>query len=158
MFIVAAMAMFSCATQKKENGTEAEATTAAATQITNDITDKRWNLIEINGQAVTPSTTDVGGIEIVNNTAFIILRSEDNLVSASGGCNMMGGSFELQPEVMRISFSQMFSTQMACINENLDTELAQVLEITDNYSVSSDGKTLSLNRARMAPLARFSVE
>jgi len=32
-----------------------------------------------------------------------------------------------------------------------------VFDVVDNYTVSEDGKYLSLNRARMAPLARFEV-
>ncbi|MDR1698715.1 MAG: META domain-containing protein [Prevotellaceae bacterium] len=157
ILLVAAMAMFSCAIQKKETVAE-PARTTETTQATNDITGKRWNLIEINGKAVIPSTTEGNGVKLINNKAFIMLNAEDSRVSASGGCNKMGGSFELKPEVMRIRFSQMASTMMACVNENVDTELARVLETVDNYSLSADGKTLSLNRARMAPLARFEAE
>jgi len=46
---------------------------------------------------------------------------------------------------------------MACLNMEIEDELKRALEMADNYSLSSDGKFLSLNRARMAPLARFEV-
>jgi len=39
----------------------------------------------------------------------------------------------------------------------IEEELKKVIEMADNYSLSEDGKYLSLNRARMAPLARFEV-
>jgi len=153
------MSMFACATQKKETAAEPEvAATTACTTDSDGITGKRWILIEINGQPVTPTTEIVNGMEIKNAQAFMMLDATGGRVSASGGCNTMGGTFELQSAAMRIRFSQMFSTQMACINKNYDVELGQVLEMVDNYSLSADGKTLLLNRARMAPLASFVSE
>ena len=56
---------------------------------------------------------------------------------------------------MRIKFSKVFSTQMACADMETESELVKVLEVTDNYSY--DGKTLTLNKARMAPLAEFHI-
>jgi hypothetical protein len=49
----------------------------------------------------------------------------------------------------------MASSMMACLNMEVEEALKKALEMADNYSVSADGKYLSLNRARMAPLARF---
>lgn len=48
------------------------------------------------------------------------------------------------------------STMMACDNMEIETGFKKVLEQTDNYTV--DGNTLSFNKARMAPLARFEAE
>ena len=45
------------------------------------------------------------------------------------------------------------STLMACENMEVETELAKVLEQADNYTI--EGDILSLNKARVAPLARF---
>ena len=44
---------------------------------------------------------------------------------------------------------------MACDNMADEATLAKVLEMVDNYTIS--GNTLSLNKARMAPLARFKL-
>ena len=44
------------------------------------------------------------------------------------------------------------STMMAC-PDNIEDEFKKILYTTDN--LSTDGQTLSLNKARMAPLARF---
>jgi len=41
---------------------------------------------------------------------------------------------------------------MAC-PDNLEDEFKEILELADN--LSTDGKYLSLNKARMAPLARL---
>jgi heat shock protein HslJ len=53
----------------------------------------------------------------------------------------------------RIKFSKMAATMMACPDMEVEREFLQVLETADNYNLIGD--TLVLNRARMAPLARF---
>jgi len=75
-------------------------------------------------------------------------------VSGFGGCNSFGGSYTLDEATLRIRFERMASTLRACV-AGMDTEQAlhDVLQTTDNYSLAGD--QLSLNRARMAPLARF---
>jgi len=47
------------------------------------------------------------------------------------------------------------STMMMCANMDVESKLYQVLEAADNYAVNGD--KLVLNKARMAPLARFEV-
>lgn len=44
---------------------------------------------------------------------------------------------------------------MACPNMNIEQELFRILEMVDNYSFN--GTTLQLNKARMAPLAKFEL-
>ena len=113
------------------------------------ITEKYWKLVELNGKPVVLDETGKG--------AFIILKSEENRVNGSGGCNTLTGTYQLDADVQRIRFSQMVSTQMACLNMEVENEMKQALEMADNYAVSPDGKNLFLNRARMAPLAKFEV-
>jgi heat shock protein HslJ len=62
------------------------------------------------------------------------------------------GSYELS-EGSRISFSQFASTMMACPDADFEPEFLKVFGDADNFSLKGD--TLSLNKARMAPLARF---
>ncbi len=45
------------------------------------------------------------------------------------------------------------STKMACENMDVEYGLSKALSAADNYSLQGDN--LSLNKARMAPLARF---
>jgi len=120
-------------------------------QQTEGITEKYWKLIEINGKPVVMSES-AGGRD-----AFIILKNEDNRFNGNGGCNTLAGAYELDPARYRIRFSQVVSTMMACLNMEIEDEMKQMLGMVDNYSLSDDGKYLSLNRARMAPLARFEV-
>ena len=114
------------------------------------ITEKYWKLIELNGKQVVWS-------ESQKQEAFFILRNEGNRVTGNGGCNTLTGTFEIIPAAKRIRFSQMTTTMMMCLNMEIEDAMKKVFESVDNYSVSSDGKYLSLNRARMAPLARFEV-
>ena len=125
-------------------------TSCALTKVQQEsITEKYWKLIEINGKQVVMD-------ESTGREPFIILKGEENRVNANGGCNSLSGSYEIS-QGNRIKFSQMISTMMACVHMEIETELKKVFETTDNYILSADGQHFSLNRARMAPLARFEV-
>ena len=113
------------------------------------ITEKYWKLIELNGNPVVFNDS-------TSREPFIILK-DDNIVNGNGGCNTISGAYEIDRAASRIKFSQIVSTMMACINMEFEDGLKRALETADNYSLSADGKYLSLNRARMAPLARFEV-
>lgn len=104
---------------------------------------KRWRLIELRGQ---PVATD--------RDALLMLDAEGSVVSGNASCNSFTGSYAIKTG-QRLRFGQnIATTKMAC--PDMSTELAffEVLQLVDNYSLSDDGE-LSLNRARMAPLARF---
>src|SRR5690606_29703323 len=104
----------------------------------------KWQLIELAGAPVAET--------INGKTPFIQLLAEDNRYSASAGCNGLGGTFTLEKNG-KIKFSQGMSTMMACEQMEIETGFKKVLEQADNYTIKGD--TLSLNKARMAPLARF---
>lgn len=79
-------------------------------------------------------------------------------VSGSGGCNSYGGSYKTTGS--RISFSQIFSTQRACVDNKLNSQEQQffgALRSTSNFQVSEselhisyDGAQGSLNFSRDA--------
>lgn len=117
---------------------------AENTQQADVITDRKWKLVELVGKPVADS---INGKE-----PFLMLHTTDNRYSGSGGCNGIGGNFSLEGQG-RIKFSAGMSTKMACENMEIENEFTRVLMTADNYSLSGD--TLSLNKARMAPLARF---
>lgn len=108
------------------------------------ILEKYWKLVEIYGKPV--NSLDLEG------DAFMILKMTDNKVTGNSGCNSFFGTYELL-EGNRITFSAIGSTRKACLNMNVEQQLFEVLEMADNYTVFDD--TLSLNKARMAPLAVF---
>ena len=114
------------------------------------ITEKYWKLVELNGNQVVFDDS-------IAREPFIILKDDNNRVNGHGGCNNLTGTYEIDSAANRIKFSQMTSTMMACLNMDIEDGLKRALEIADNYALSDDGKYMSLNRARMAPLARFEV-
>lgn len=110
-----------------------------------DIRDVYWKLVEINGKSL-------DGVETMREP-YLRLNTEDSRAEATGGCNGMGGTYELNADNWRLSFSQFISTQMACENMEIEQQLADVIQRTDSYAMAND--TLQLFRARMAPLAKF---
>ncbi|WPP51367.1 copper resistance protein NlpE N-terminal domain-containing protein [Catalinimonas niigatensis] len=121
-------------------------TTASKGEVSLDrsITDTRWKLVELMGQQV--------DITVNNKEPFIMLSSADKRVQGNGGCNTIAGIYTFK-EGNRVTFSQMISTRMACPNMEIESQLLNALETADNYSLN--GNQLTLNKARMAPLARF---
>lgn len=111
------------------------------------IKEKYWKLIELNGK---PVTVREGGRE-----PHLIIRQEGGRVTGNGGCNGFNGAYELNEATLRIRFSKVAATMMACVGDNVEGEFFKVLNEVDNFT--TDGKFLSLNKARMAPLARFEV-
>ena len=120
---------------------------AKAIAHTESITEKYWKLIELYGKPVSTGGRD----------AFITLRNENNRVNGNTGCNTITGTYEIDPTRYRIKFSQMATTMMACLNMEVENELIKILNLVDNYTMTADGKHLTLNRARMVPLALFEV-
>jgi len=139
-FVLSGMLLFSACSTHKNTVTQ----TSQADESENALVGTRWKLIELYGKPVADKIND--------KEPFLQLLETDSLYSASGGCNGIGGTFTLAGHG-RIQFSQGRATMMACENMEVEAELTNVLTTADNYTIS--GKTLSLNKARMAPLARF---
>jgi len=106
------------------------------------LVEKYWKLLELHGNPITPG----------NKEAYIIFKMEGNQFNGNAGCNNFAGSYELKgPD--RITISNPIATMMMCPNMETERNFFKVLEMADSYAVRND--TLSLHRARMAPLARF---
>jgi heat shock protein HslJ len=111
----------------------------------NVLTGRYWRLVELRGKK----------IEKAGNSpkeAFLFINADSKSVYGNAGCNSVHGGIEIG-EMNRIKFSKMAATMMACPDMEVEREFLQVLETADNYNLIGD--TLVLNRARMAPLARF---
>jgi heat shock protein HslJ/uncharacterized lipoprotein NlpE involved in copper resistance len=112
-----------------------------------ELKNSKWRLVKLNGKTIQKNTD--------TKKEFGINFNPDGRFSAFAGCNNMMGGFKLKEEVSRIEFSKVASTMMACEDMVTEQEFAKVLETVDNYNF--DGKTLKLNKARMAPLAEFEI-
>ena len=137
IYAAGALLATACHSSRKNSAEDNNASTEV-------ITDKKWKLTELRGQ---PVADKINGKE-----PFIQLQKSDSRYFGTAGCNGIGGTFTL-PGNNRIHFSRGMSTMMACENMDIERGLMDVLQTADNYTIS--GKTLSLNKARMAPLARF---
>lgn len=112
-----------------------------------ELKNSKWRLVKLHGKTIQKGK-DV-------KREYGITFNPDGRFSAFAGCNNMMGSYKLKEDVSRIEFSNVASTMMACDDMLTEQELAKVLEIADNYNF--DGKTLKLNKARMATLAEFEI-
>lgn len=108
--------------------------------------DTKWKLTELNGK---PVEYKEGEKEI-----FLQLFSDEKRAFGFSGCNTFRGSYEIK-DGLRIKFGPLASTLMVCPDMKIETEFLKTLETVDNYNF--DGKNFVLNRARIAPLARFMV-
>jgi heat shock protein HslJ len=145
IFIITCMAasvcLGGCRTTRNatQSATQEQRTTASAD---NALVEKYWNLLELNGTPVT------GGAK----EAHIIFHAADSRFSGNAGCNTFSGSFTARDNA-RIELSQAVSTRMMCLDMQTETRFLEVLGRVDGYAVKGD--TLTLSRARMAPLATF---
>jgi copper homeostasis protein (lipoprotein) len=103
----------------------------------------KWKLVELKGKKVKYSDA---------NNPYTLEFFEGGRIAAFAGCNRMMGSFDQKP-VLQIKFSKIASTLMACADMETEAVFKIVLEEVDNFALNDD--KLSLNKARMAPLARF---
>ena len=126
--------------------TQKVASTNQINMETSSIVGKKWQLIELRGNPVAATIND--------KVPFIEFSDTGKRYSASAGCNGLGGAYTLSGNG-RIKFSLGMSTVMACDNMEVETELKKILGLADNFTIT--GNVLSLNKARMAPLARFKV-
>lgn len=110
----------------------------------NTITDKTWKLIELNGNTITQNENQ--------KAPYFILNSETEAISGYSGCNSFNGGYTIT-RGNQIKFSKMISTMMACMDVPYEQEFLNVFETVDNYFLS--GNTLSINKGKMAPLAKF---
>lgn len=76
----------------------------------------------------------------------------DGTVTGHTGCNPINGTYTLE-EGLRIKFNNMATGLALCSDVPYEREFLDILNTADNYTIA-DGM-LSLNKARMAPMAVF---
>ncbi len=103
-------------------------------------TDTKWKLVKIMGQDVSDSE------------AFISFATEENKVFGNSGCNTFNGTYTIE-NGSQLSLSKVATTMMACPDMTIEKQFLDVINTTDNFSLN--GKTMTLNKAKMAPLAVF---
>jgi len=113
------------------------ATAAGSVTASSALQGPRWRLVELEGQ---PALSGGGARE----PHLIFSRDSVDRVGGATGCNSMGGRYTAEGD--RIRFSDLFSTKMACIEEERmrqETRFVGALGRVDRYAVSGDTLTLS---------------
>lgn len=108
------------------------------------ITEKYWQLIELNGKVI----NQLKGKQQLHFKLKLI----DSSVFGYGGCNKFFGHFELM-QGNRIAFSKMGNTLIACNLAEQEQSFLKVFETADTYKIKND--TLYLSKARNAYMAKF---
>tara|TARA_R110002049_G_scaffold285400_1_gene466276 strand:+ start:22899 stop:23684 length:786 start_codon:yes stop_codon:yes gene_type:complete len=106
-------------------------------------TDTKWKLIKLMGK------------DIDDEKSFISFSTEDNRVFGNNSCNNFSASYKME-EGNRITLSKFVSTMMACPDMETEKQFTDILEKADNYALN--GNTMTLNKAKMAPLAVFEAQ
>ena len=108
-----------------------------------EVENRKWQLVEIHGKKVK------GDAE----SHYVIFHSESNEIEAKAGCNQLTFKYKIK-NGLALEVLPGISTMMAC-EDNTEDLLKSVMMEADNISVNE--KTLTLNKARMAPLAVFEI-
>jgi heat shock protein HslJ len=93
-----------------------------------------WQLVELEGEPVPPA----GAVR----APHLVFDAEESLVSGSGGCNRLAGSFELSGEDLR--FGPMAVTKMACADDVMRREDVFLRALGSVTRHELDGATLAL--------------
>ncbi len=144
------LALFSCSPKSGEQQQDGAHDNRPG-QEQRSLVDKRWKLVEIMGKPL--ADMDLAREPFIRLTG----EAEGFRLAGNDGCNNIMGSYDVGDH-NTISFSKLASTEMACMKGDLQKEMSEVFEQADNYTLSEDGTMLSLNKAKMAPLARFEVD
>lgn len=100
----------------------------------------KWQLVTLMGK------------DVSEKNAFITFSDSENKVYGNASCNSFNGTYQMK-EGNQIAFSKIAATLMACKDMEVENKFMAVLEKADNYSLN--GTSMTLNKARMAPLAIF---
>ena len=141
--IILLIAMVNCSTPNKDKNVTGKNNLPDAS--INNLTEIYWKLTELNGKAVSQYRPS-------NREPYLLLRKEDNRVEGTGGCNAMGGQYILAGN-HKITFSQLFATEMACPEMTIETDFHTALEKVKAYD--SNGSTLILLGEDNSPIAKF---
>ncbi|PSK88878.1 META domain-containing protein [Taibaiella chishuiensis] len=102
-----------------------------STDIWSYIAKHQWRLIQMNGK-----TQD-------QSPAFIDFNVQENKVSGNAGCNRFFGSYTAKDQ--SITFSQMGSTRMACMDPKRSKTEQELLQLLGNQTYSFDVADQTLN-------------
>lgn len=117
-----------------------EITKSETETVNSSLKDIKWKLVKLMGK------------DVSDKNAYILFSTEENKVYGNASCNNFNGSYELNVG-NQIKISKIAATLMACPDMNVENEFMEILGKVDDYSIN--GKSLTLNKAKMTPMAVF---
>ncbi len=106
-----------------------------------------WRLTELAGKPVTETSGP-------RKPVTVTFEHGGNRVYGFAGCNRFTGAFEYAAE-NHLRISKVAATQMACLDMTMENDFLQMLATVESFDLKDH--LLVLNRARTAPLARFTA-
>jgi len=129
-------------TTKSETGSS-----VSVTATSENLVEKKWKLIEINGVALSTMTPQPA-VE-----AFIFFQADGDRVNGSSGCNNFAGSYKLDSG-NRLHFSGVASTRKMCLDMTIEDQMNKMFQAVDSYTLQNG--TLSLKQGKTT-LAKFAL-
>lgn len=103
-----------------------------------DLVSTNWRLQSLNGN------DQVG--EAIGGQPVTLSFTSETEAGGSGGCNSFGADYNINPETGAISFNNLISTLMACVDGNISEIEAQyfaALNAASTYQLSDNSLTIS---------------
>lgn len=116
--------------------------TSAQQKTSISLENQSWTLTEMNGEK--PAVSD-------DSKAHILFSIADKKVSGYSGCNRFSAPYELAENKLRIG--NILSTRRACMGNNIEGQLFEILKTTDKFSI--ENKTLILLDKSGKSIAKF---
>lgn len=97
----------------------------------------KWKLISLNGK------------EVSKHNAFLLFDAHNGRISGNSSCNNFFGPFVISSN--KISFPNLGTTMRACMGENIEADLYQVLESKDlHYDIAEQTFNLYIKNKHVA--------
>jgi len=109
-----------------------------------ELTGNFWKLVELNGAPVETEQSHGG--------PHMVFDKYTHRFSGNAGCNRMMGSFQLKAPGS-IAFSQAATTQMMCLDMELENQFLKILDLVIKYTIKDD--ILTFTNESETPLSRF---
>lgn len=91
----------------------------------------QWNLTELAGQPI-----------VMTKPPYIqFIQGDEDKVAGYTGCNQFGGTVDLS-NLNFVKFSELNSTKMACVGDNVEQEFLDVFSRADAWSIAIDELSL----------------
>ena len=89
--------------------------------------DNSWELVELNGSAISPA----------ERYSYITFTPNSNAISGYTSCNTLGGTMALTGS-NKVTFTPVVATKNSCINNPVDVALVPALRNVDSWAVVDD--------------------